>query len=346
MTAPALDSVEKKIWATEKPRVAFLGVGWIGANRLAALAKSGLIEICAIADPIPELVGKAAAHAPAAIHLSELDELLALELDAIVIATPSAQHAGQSITALEHGLAVFCQKPLGRNVAEVSAVIDAARCADRLLGVDLSYRFTRAMQRIHALVCSGALGEIFAVNLVFHNAYGPDKPWFYDPKQSGGGCLIDLGIHLVDAALWVLDSKVVRAEGRLFSNGQFVRVGGNVCEDYASARLDLASGAVVDLACSWNLHAGRDAIIEMAFYGTKGGAAMRNVNGSFFDFEAECFARTSREILAQPPDDWAGRAAIDWARKLANKNGYHPEIERLIDVAAVLDSIYERGANV
>jgi predicted dehydrogenase len=346
MTAPALAVVEENRRATAKPRVGFLGVGWIGANRLAALAQSGLIEISAVADPLPELVEKAAAHAPAAIHLCDLDELLELDLDAVVIATPSAQHAAQSIAAHEHGLAVFCQKPLGRNRAEVGAVIDAARSADLLLGVDLSYRFTQAMQRIRPLVRSGVLGEIFAVDLVFHNAYGPDKPWFYDPKLSGGGCLIDLGIHLIDAALWVLDSKVVRAEGRLFSKGQLVRAGRHVCEDYASARLDLASGAVVSLACSWNLHAGRDAVIEMAFYGSNGGAAMRNVNGSFFDFTAEQFTGTSREILARPPENWAGRAAIDWARKLVSGSGYDAEIERLFDVAALLDSIYERGANV
>jgi predicted dehydrogenase len=346
MSAPALAPVEKNVRPTNKPRVGFLGAGWIGANRLAALAKSRLIEICAVADPIPELVEKAAICAPAAIHLSELDELLGLDLDALVIATPSAQHARQSIAALEHGLAVFCQKPLGRNTTEVSAVIDAARRADRLLGVDLSYRFTRAMQRIRPLVRSGALGEIFAIDLVFHNAYGPDKPWFYDRKESGGGCLIDLGIHLVDAALWVLDCPILRVEGKLFSKGRLVRTSDEVCEDYATARLDAASGAVVSLACSWNLHAGRDAIIEMAFYGTKGGAAMRNVNGSFFDFEAEHFTGTSREILAQPPDDWSGRAAIDWAQKLASDTGYDAEIERLIDVAAVLDLIYERGADV
>jgi predicted dehydrogenase len=46
---------------------------------------------------------------------------------------------------------------------------------------------------------------VFAVDLVFHNAYGPDKPWFYDPELSGGGCVMDLGVHLVDLALWSLD---------------------------------------------------------------------------------------------------------------------------------------------
>ncbi|HEY1583293.1 MAG TPA: Gfo/Idh/MocA family oxidoreductase [Chthoniobacterales bacterium] len=345
MTAPALASFNKKTSAARRPRLGFLGVGWIGTNRLAALAEAGLVEIAAVADPVAELVEKAAALAPGARRFRHLDELLELDLDGLVIATPSAQHAAQSIEALERGFAVFCQKPLGRNGEEVRHVIEAARAAERLLGVDLSYRFTRGLQRIRPLVRSGGLGEIFAVDLVFHNAYGPDKPWFYDPAQSGGGCLIDLGIHLVDAALWILDASIVRVDGRLFRNGRFVQGRRDLCEDYVTARLETAAGAVINLACSWNLHAGSDAVIEAAFYGTKGGAAMRNVCGSFFDFTAEHFTRTSRVILAEPPDDWMGRAALDWARKLTSGHGYDPEIERLLEVSAVLDAIYAGGSD-
>lgn len=98
--------------------------------------------------------------------------------------------------ALAAGLAVFCQKPLGRTAAQTRRVMAAARTMNRLLGVDLSYRFVRGMQTIQA----GEIGEVYAVQLVFHNADGPDKAWFYDPVQSGGGCVIDLGLHLVDLA--------------------------------------------------------------------------------------------------------------------------------------------------
>jgi hypothetical protein len=63
---------------------------------------------------------------------------------------------------------------------------------DRLLAVDLSYRFTEGMSRIRELVAGGELGKVYAVDLVFHNAYGPDKAWFYDPALSGGGCVMDL----------------------------------------------------------------------------------------------------------------------------------------------------------
>src|SRR3712207_2622441 len=185
-----------------RPRLGFLGVGWIGRHRMQAILGTGAVEVAAIADPSPEMAAEAGKLAPHARLVSTLDEILDSGVDRVGIATPSAMHAGQSIRALERGVAVFCQKPLGRSAAEAQAVVDAARAADRLLCVDLSYRFTDGMRRIRDVLASGELGRIYAVDLVFHNAYGPDKPWFYDPALSGGGCVMDLGVHLVDLALW------------------------------------------------------------------------------------------------------------------------------------------------
>src|SRR5690606_29326725 len=108
---------------------------------------------------------------------------------------------------------------------------------------------------------------------------------------------------------------------------------------------DLEGGTVINLSCSWNLHAGRDAVIEAIFYGTKGGAALRNVNGSFHDFTAEHFTKTAHQLLSSPPDVWGGGAAVDWAGKLAGGSGYDPSVERLIDVTAALDAIYEHASD-
>ena len=137
-----------------------------------------------------------------------------------MIATPSALHAAQAQAALERGLSVFCQKPLGRTAAETRAVVETARVTDRLLAVDLSYRWTSGMQRIRELIRAGEFGRVYAADLTFHNAYGPDKPWFYDPAHSGGGCVMDLGVHLVDLALWALDfPEVEDVASQLFAAG-------------------------------------------------------------------------------------------------------------------------------
>jgi predicted dehydrogenase len=275
--------------------------------------------------------------------LDSLDELLDAGLDGVVIATPSALHAEQAVRALERGVAVFCQKPLARTAVETRRVIAAAKAADRLLDVDLSYRHVAGMQRIRERIAAGALGRVYAVDLVFHNAYGPDKPWFRDVSLSGGGCVMDLGSHLVDLALWCLDfPPVVDVRSRLYRQGELLGRDPDVVEDYATAEIMLATGVVVRLACSWNLHAGQDAAIAAEFHGSAGGAALRNVNGSFYDFVADEFRATSRSALAVPPDAWGGRALVAWTDRLARGVRFDPACERHATVAAVLDGIYGR----
>jgi predicted dehydrogenase len=329
--------------ALKRPRLGFLGVGWIGRHRMQVILDTGMVDVAAIADPSPEMAAEAGKIAPEAKLVSTLDDVLGLGVDGIVIATPSALHAEQSIRALERGVAVFCQKPLGRTMGEVKAVVDAARKADRLLCVDLSYRFTEGMRRIREIVASGELGHVYAVDLVFHNAYGPDKPWFYDPTLSGGGCVMDLGVHLVDLALWTLDNPGVGfVSGKLFAGGAPLKDSASQVEDYAVATVELETGALVQLACSWKLQAGRDAMISATFYGTQGGVSLRNVNGSFYDFTAERYWGTSRETITTPPDEWGGRAAADWASRLAAGERFDPAAEELVTVARVLDRIYGR----
>lgn len=327
----------------KRPRIGFLGTGWIGRHRMEAIHRSGLVEVVAIHDPDSEAVREAAATIPGAAVASDFAQLLDSGLDAVVIATPSALHAEQSIAALERGCAVFCQKPLGRTARETADVVQTARGHDLLLDVDLSYRFTAGMQRIREIIQNGEIGEVYAADLAFHNAYGPDKEWFYDVTRSGGGCVMDLGIHLVDLALWVLDFPRVEAvTSRLFAGGHPLRRDEGVVEDFGTGRLDLSTGAAVQFACSWRLPAGRDARIQATFYGTEGGLRFRNRNGSFYDFVAERFHGTTTETLTAAPDEWGGRAAVNWAERLARGEGFDPRAEQFVAVAEVLDEVYGR----
>ncbi|MBV8356419.1 MAG: Gfo/Idh/MocA family oxidoreductase, partial [Deltaproteobacteria bacterium] len=295
--------------AAKPPRLGFAGTGWIGRARLHSLAESRIAQIGAIFDPASERAEDALNSAPDAQVLSSFDDMLAMDLDGIVIATPSALHAAQSIAALERGFAVFCQKPLGRNEAEAARVINAARNADRLLALDVSYRYTHAIAKMRELVRDGVLGRIFAVDLNFHNAYGPDKDWYYTRDLAGGGCVIDLGVHLIDLALWMLDwPKVSSVESRCYSNGEPVGASSQAVEDYAVASIQLESGAIVRLACSWKLPTIFDAVIAAKFYGTEGGVEFSNEGGSFYDFTSVYIYKRNRVTLSSPPDQWGGRA--------------------------------------
>ncbi|MBR0557072.1 Gfo/Idh/MocA family oxidoreductase [Ciceribacter sp. L1K23] len=337
-------SAAKALKTLEKPlRLAFVGTGWIGRHRMEAIISSNVAEATVICDPAPTVRTEAGRLVPEAVQVSSFEDVFDHELDGVVIATPSAQHAAQSLAALERGIPVFCQKPLGRNTAETKKVVDAARTADRLLGIDLSYRQTGGMQKVRELVAQGELGDVFAVDVVFHNAYGPDKSWFYDRDQSGGGCVIDLGVHLVDLALWVLDfPDILHAHSQLFQKGRPWGSQADGVEDAAWATLVLYNGTVIRLACSWGLHAGQDAVISCKFHGTKGGASFSNKGGSFYDFETRQLTGTSHRILHDEPEDWGGRAAVHWAKDLVQRPTFNPQAEELIKVAAALDRIYGR----
>jgi predicted dehydrogenase len=299
------------------PRLGFLGVGWIGRSRLEAIERSGAGLVGAVADPAVDGA------------LRSYEELLAEELDGVVIATPSALHAEQAIAALDRGLPVFVQKPLGRTAKEVRAVVDAAARADVLLGVDLSYRYAAAFAAAAEHVRAGDIGDVFAADLAFHNAYGPDKLWFRDPQLAGGGCVVDLGVHLVDLAVWALDLR---------PSSVVARLRGTPVETWATAELDH-----VRIACSWDLHAGRDAWIEATFFGSEGSVRVANVGGSFYDFRCELYRGTACESVVEPPDEWPGRAAVSWAHRLAAGDRFDAsDADALVRVAEIVDRIYGR----
>lgn len=328
------------------PRLGFVGLGWIGAMRLEAIEAAGCARISALCDAAADRLDAVGAARPGVPRFAEYDALLAYAaesgLDGVVIATPNALHASQTIAALEQGLAVFCQKPLALSAAEAREMVAAARRADRLLGVDYSYRHTDAARTLHEMVRSGALGRVFHIESTFHNAYGPDKAWCHDPERSGGGALIDLGVHQVDLPLWLLGHPRVRhVQGRLFRKGAPLE--GPGIDDFAVAHLELEGGAAVHMAVSWNAHAGRDCIIRTALFGTAAGAELRNVHGSFYDFETVRHDGRAETVLGRESRAWLGRGICGWVERLAEAPHFDPAIEASIAVAEVIDAVYGRA---
>nr|HAT8714815.1 gfo/Idh/MocA family oxidoreductase [Legionella jordanis] len=323
----------------------FIGVGWIGRSRMEALIHQAKVDPLVIAEPCRQNAAEALKLAAGAKLVDSPDEVYKhQQLDGIVIATPSAMHASQSVEALKAGKAVFCQKPLGRTYEEIEQVIQASREADKLLHVDLSYRHTKAFQAVYETVSRGEIGRIHGVNLIFHNAYGPDKPWFYDLKQSGGGCVIDLGVHLLDMALCCLGfPEIISLNSNLYSKGFRLKPHEETVEDFAKVFMLTEHETTISLDCSWHSSAGQDAIIEVVFFGSEGGVSFKNVNGSFYDFKAEKYHGTHSQNLVQPADDWSGRAGVVWAEKLAAGQGYdEATANEYLKTALIIDRIYGR----
>lgn len=325
-----------------RPRLGFLGTGRIGLRRLQAVGASGVGEVTAFCDPSEESAARARTAAPGAHRAHALDELLDMDLDGIVVATPSAGHAAQAIAALERGIAVFCQTPIGRSEAEAAAVIAAAAKADRLFGADTVYRGTAAARALKREVESGRLGKIFAVDLVFHAASAPDMPWLRDRTLSGGGCVIDQGAHLIDLALWILGFPAIeRVDAQLYAAGTAARP--DQVEDYATAQIVLATGTTLRLACSWRLHAGVEADMSATVHGTHASAGIHNPAGGLRDFAAFRNVGTQRETLVAPSEDWEGRIVAEWARRLATDRSFDSAARHLTMVATAVERIYRSG---
>jgi predicted dehydrogenase len=308
--------------AAKQARIGVVGSGVDVRQFVRALHASPVASVVALCDPAGSGSGASepGALVPGAEVCRDIETLLSRDLTGVIIATPTAEHVAQAEAAIARGIAVFCQRPLGRDATETIRVIDAARRANVLLGVDMTYRATDAMRVLRSTVQAGELGDIYAVEATFHNAGNPENAWALDPAISGGGCMMDQGVSMIDLALWTLGfPRVIDVSSRLYARGERIDPRGSndaVAEDYATALLDLDTGVTLRVTCSWNLQAGERTHIELTFYGTEGGGTFRNTNDSRYDFAAELLQGPQRHSLARP-DDWHFRTAASWANELA-----------------------------
>lgn len=334
-------SAQLKPHSQARPRLGFIGLGWIGRKRLDALDPES-IEVAALAESDSTRLLSVAEAYPDAVATQKVEALLTADLDGVVIATPNGLHAQQAIASLERGIPVFCQKPLATNLADVERVVAAARNADRLLGIDFCYRHVSGMHELRRRLLGGQIGDVIAVDLTFHNAYGPDKSWCQDPRLAGGGCLMDLGVHLLDLSLWLQGMPPTeRVRSRLFAQGVPVQAGDAV-EDLAFAEFIQANGAIVRLACSWHAHIGQGAVIQIAITGTRGGVHWANIDGSFYDFQLDLIHGTNRERLSgrDAGEDWGPRALQAWIEQLRVSNRFDPQADEIVRSAALIEEVY------
>ena len=184
--------------------VGIIGCGGIGKKRTANLAGARLV---ACADAQPGRAVSLAATVPGAVACADWRELLQRgDVDVVVVATTNDVLAEISRAAVEAGKHVLVEKPAARNVAELDPVIAAAQQAHRLVRVGFNHRYHPALLKAHALLASGVLGPLMFVRGRYGHGgrLGYDKEWRADPARSGGGELIDQGVHLIDLARWFL----------------------------------------------------------------------------------------------------------------------------------------------
>jgi len=185
-------------------RFAIIGCGLIGEKRARAL---GTYSLVAAADPLPERAEAVARLGTNAQPLGDWRQAVALsEVDAVVVATPNNLLAEVTRSAIEAGKHVLVEKPAARTVAELDPVIEAARRKQVCVMVGLNHRRHAAMQKARAIFESGALGPLMFLRGRYGHGGRPgyDREWRANPELSGGGELIDQGVHLIDLARWFL----------------------------------------------------------------------------------------------------------------------------------------------
>ena len=186
------------------PGIAIVGCGLVGGKRARALGSARLV---ACADVVSERASALAGTAPGAVAMVDWREVMKRpEVDIVIVATTNDQLSEISIAAVEAGKHVLVEKPAARTLEELDRLADAARRHRRQVRVGFNHRYHPALRKARELFESGLLGELMFVRGRYGHGgrLGYEKEWRADPERSGGGELIDQGVHLIDLAHWFL----------------------------------------------------------------------------------------------------------------------------------------------
>ena len=254
----------------EKIKIALIGCGGIGVGvHMPAYANMDNVEVVALCDVIKEKAEKAAEEFDfKEIYENYNDVLNIPELDAIDICTPNYLHSIIAVRALEKGINVFCEKPDAVSVAEAEKMKAAAEKSGKLLMVMRNNRYMPISSFVKKYIDDEKMGKIYAARCGWQRRRGiPGKGgWFTTKEQSGGGPLIDLGVHMIDLTMWLMGSpKPVAVSGCTYtefantdvSDSEHSRYGTKNAdgifdvEDLAMGFIRFDNGACMQIEFSW-----------------------------------------------------------------------------------------------
>ena len=224
-------------------RIGVAGVAGMGLMHLVTFPKQKDVEITAICDVWPKALESASGLAPEAKTFTDFDEMCTSgTIDAVAIATPNAFHVRAVRTALEAGLHVYCEKPLGVTVGECRELADLAEQTGRAVQVGFQHRFQHGYATAKRLVATGEIGAVRRADMrgtdwFRPNAYFSKRPWRATWAQAGGGVLMMQAIHQLDSFLWICGTPT-----RITAQAWRARPGVEI-EDDVYAVLDFEGGA-------------------------------------------------------------------------------------------------------
>jgi len=320
-------------------RTALLGAGAIAqVAHLPAYRRLHNVELVAICD-VSETKLRALKERTGVAHaVRTLDELLAIdEVEAVDVCLPTHLHRGAVERCLEAGRHVLCEKPLAMSATEVEEVREVRERAGKTLLVGMNHRYRDDSMELKKLVEEGELGDVFYARagwLRRHERIRSDS-WHYRRAKSGGGVVMDLGIHLLDLLLWFADHPPPeRVSATFFHHRPEIDV-----EDTASITLRCATGFTATVAVSWNfLTESDDQFLDL--HGTEGSGRLeplrvhRRENGDVVEVTPRVAARSpNRQAYMESYE----REIAFFAEIVAGREKAPPLEEQLV-LARVLDA--------
>ncbi len=275
----------------DKIKVAVIGVGGISRVHIQSYRKSPRAELYALCDINRERLEKAGKAYGISRLYTDAQEMLAdlPELDAVSVCTWNSAHAPCAIAALKAGKHVLCEKPMALSALEAKRMQEAALESGKLLMIGFVRRFGNDAQILKRFIEKGDFGQLYYAKATYLRRNGNPGGWFSDSSRSGGGPLIDLGVHVIDMVRFLMGNpRPVSVYGATFSKlGDRANIlsekgyvasdkpDSDICdvEDLACAMIRFDNGAVLSVETSFSLNIKQsERTIEL--FGTKAGAKL------------------------------------------------------------------------
>lgn len=271
--------------------IAIIGVGNIAETHLIAYSRNPHVKVVAFCDINPDRLQYMGERWKVDRLFTDMNEMFRQvpEIDAVSVCTWNAAHAPCTIAALKAGKHVLCEKPMAMNTTEAEEMAQTAKECGKLLMIGFVRRHGNDCKIVREFVDSDYFGELYYAKATYLRRNGNPGGWFGDKSRSGGGPLIDLGVHVIDLVRFVLgnpkpvsvygatfqklfDRKNIHSEKAYRSSGAGTN---DICdvEDLASAMIRFDNGAVLSVEAAFSLNLKKDEG-KIEFFGTKGGAKM------------------------------------------------------------------------
>lgn len=274
----------------KKVKIGIIGVGNIAESHINAYLKNPNVELYAFCDINEKRLNEMSKKYGITRVFTKYDDMLALdEIDAVSVCTWNSEHAPCTIAALNAGKNVLCEKPMATSVEEAEKMKEAAEKNNKLLMIGFVRRYGNDCKIVNDFINSGFFGELYHAKATYLRRNGNPCGWFGDKARSGGGPLIDLGVHVIDLVRYLYGNpKPVSVYGvthkKLGNRNELKDKKGyvassatenDICdvEDIALAMIRFDNGATLSVEASFSLNTKNDqGTIEL--FGTKAGAKL------------------------------------------------------------------------